>query len=80
MSASYVFVQTFVKFGVIQFFSVPSFVHNNRAPKPLSAGFIVMSFRYFSWLMACRSVAVRLSGILLGVQVVMSSLTASKMC
>ena len=49
-------------------------------PEPLSAGFIIMSCRCFSWLMACLSVAVRLSRILLGVQVevVMSSLTASK--
>ena len=47
-------------------------------PEPLSAGLIIMSCRCFSWLMACLSVAVRLSRILLGVQVVMSGLTASK--
>ena len=47
-------------------------------PEPLSAGFIIMSCRCLSWLMACLSVAVWLSRILLGVPVVMSSLTASK--
>ena len=47
-------------------------------PEPLSAGFIIMSRRCLSWLTACLSVAVRLSRILLGVPVVMSSLTASK--
>ena len=47
-------------------------------PEPLSAGFIIMSRRCLSWLMACLSVAVSLSRILLGVPVVMSSLTASK--
>ena len=47
-------------------------------PEPLSAGLIMMSCRCLSWLMACPSVAVRLSRILLGLQVVMSSLTASK--
>ena len=46
-------------------------------PEPLSAGLIMMLCRCLSWLMACRSEAVRLSRILLGLQVVMSSLTAS---
>ena len=47
-------------------------------PEPLSAGFIIMSRRCLSWLMICLAVAVRLSRILFGVPVVMSSLTASK--
>ena len=47
-------------------------------PEPLSAGLIIMSCRRRSWRMACRSVAVRLSRIVLGLLVVMSSLTASK--
>lgn len=45
-------------------------------PEPLSAGFIIMSLRSLSERMACRSVGVRLSRIVLGLQVVMSSLTA----
>ena len=47
-------------------------------PEPLSAGFIIISCRCLSWPMACRSVAVRLSRVGLGLAVVMSSLTASK--
>ena len=49
-----------------------------KVVEPLSSGFITMSCRCLSWLIACRSEVVRLSRIGLGLQVVMSSLTASK--
>lgn len=68
--------QAFIKYSCLLHSSMYQVVSITTIPEPLSAGSIIMSLRSLSERMACRSVGVRLSRIVLGLQVVMSSLTA----